>query len=264
MSSWQRLAWVMDLLEAALGPLLVTLGLFLTIGGLYSFTAEMLPRISVEDGPVLAALHGGIGCYLFLQMLVNHWQCIRTSPGDASLMPTIYEDEMACDYCNAPQPPRCTHCHTCQTCVLELDHHCVWMNNCIGAHNYRYFWLYLFFGWINCAHVAWVADGAMARIPRELSFEEKVLLQFPCVICVGLALALFSLWLVHVYLLLVGQTTLDLLRSEPLRKALTWTCMRRNVERVFGTQWWRTILVPSFEQRLEKRHRKPSHHLIAL
>lgn len=44
-----------------------------------------------------------------------------------------------CRKCQIMRPPRCRHCSNCNRCVLQMDHHCPWMNTCIGYNNYRYF-----------------------------------------------------------------------------------------------------------------------------
>ena len=49
-----------------------------------------------------------------------------------------------CKYCNEVKPLRTHHCSICDICVLKMDHHCPWINNCIGQNNQRYFLLFLF------------------------------------------------------------------------------------------------------------------------
>ncbi|XP_065860075.1 probable protein S-acyltransferase 12 isoform X2 [Euphorbia lathyris] len=48
-----------------------------------------------------------------------------------------------CNHCQNSKPPRCHHCSVCQRCVLKMDHHCVWVVNCVGACNYKFFLLFL-------------------------------------------------------------------------------------------------------------------------
>lgn len=46
-----------------------------------------------------------------------------------------------CDSCQSEVPAYSAHCPVCDVCVLGRDHHCVWVDNCIGVNNHRAFFL---------------------------------------------------------------------------------------------------------------------------
>uniref|UniRef100_A0A8C5QTT0 Palmitoyltransferase n=1 Tax=Leptobrachium leishanense TaxID=445787 RepID=A0A8C5QTT0_9ANUR len=56
----------------------------------------------------------------------------------------LYHRGKECHTCHLRKPARSKHCGVCGCCVHRFDHHCVWVNNCVGALNVRYFLVYLF------------------------------------------------------------------------------------------------------------------------
>lgn len=49
-----------------------------------------------------------------------------------------------CSICRTYKPPRTHHCSLCNRCYLKYDHHCAFLDTCIGFHNYKYFYQFLF------------------------------------------------------------------------------------------------------------------------
>ncbi|NWR72357.1 ZDH23 Palmitoyltransferase, partial [Centropus unirufus] len=50
-----------------------------------------------------------------------------------------------CAKCQLVKPARAGHCRLCGRCVRRLDHHCVWINSCVGEQNHQAFILALSF-----------------------------------------------------------------------------------------------------------------------
>jgi hypothetical protein len=44
-----------------------------------------------------------------------------------------------CPDCKLIKPPRARHCMKCNRCVDRFDHHCAWINICIGRNNLKFF-----------------------------------------------------------------------------------------------------------------------------
>lgn len=56
------------------------------------------------------------------------------------------------------QPMRAKHCQLCQHCVQRYDHHCPWIENCVGEKNHPLFIAYLSVQLVVLlwgGHVAW-------------------------------------------------------------------------------------------------------------
>lgn len=60
-------------------------------------------------------------------------------------IPSLFSDytKNECSKCKIPLIPRSKHCYVCDVCIEKFDHHCIWVNKCIGVKNYRYFLLFL-------------------------------------------------------------------------------------------------------------------------
>mmetsp|Transcript_23142 Transcript_23142/g.41335 ORF Transcript_23142/g.41335 Transcript_23142/m.41335 type:complete len:482 (-) Transcript_23142:581-2026(-) len=57
-----------------------------------------------------------------------------------------------CRRCQAFKPPRAHHCSICKRCIVKMDHHCPWVNNCVGIGNHKYFLLFIFYTCLSCLY----------------------------------------------------------------------------------------------------------------
>ena len=59
------------------------------------------------------------------------------------------EIENFCPRCLVKKEFKSLHCLICGKCVIEFDHHCFWVGNCVGKNNYNLFFTFLIFILIN-------------------------------------------------------------------------------------------------------------------
>lgn len=61
-----------------------------------------------------------------------------------------------CDKCFVVRTPRVHHCSVCKGCVMKMDHHCPWINNCVGQFNQKFFIQFCYYCFIGCMHAAYL------------------------------------------------------------------------------------------------------------
>ena len=67
----------------------------------------------------------------------------KPPPGDIKKF--INDTRKICLECVKRKPKRSYHCDICKVCIEQYDHHCTWINNCVGKHNIARFILFILF-----------------------------------------------------------------------------------------------------------------------
>lgn len=86
-----------------------------------------------------------------IMLWISYYLAIVTSAGSPPKEFRLPEQESLhqtfwrkwCSKCEQYKPERSHHCKACGTCVLRMDHHCPWTNNCIGYFNLPHFMRFL-------------------------------------------------------------------------------------------------------------------------
>lgn len=58
------------------------------------------------------------------------------------ILSKVHPCEM-CPECEVLRTPRSKHCAICNRCVERFDHHCPWINNCVGVNNHNSFLVFI-------------------------------------------------------------------------------------------------------------------------
>lgn len=54
-----------------------------------------------------------------------------------------FDPVLLCPDCEVIRTEKSRHCHVCNQCVERFDHHCPWINNCVGTNNHGVFLWFL-------------------------------------------------------------------------------------------------------------------------
>ncbi|XP_010540019.1 PREDICTED: probable protein S-acyltransferase 13 [Tarenaya hassleriana] len=165
-----------------------------------------------------------------------------------------------CRKCNQYKPPRCHHCSVCGRCILKMDHHCVWVVNCVGAMNYKYFLLFLFFTFLETTLVAvsllhvflvFFTDGD-TEIDTTISPGTLAVTFVAFVLNLAFALSILGFLIMHLMLVARNTTTIEAYEKKTTPNWRFDLGRKENFKQVFGTdkRYW---FVPAYTEDDMKR-----------
>ncbi|XP_038647038.1 palmitoyltransferase ZDHHC2 isoform X1 [Scyliorhinus canicula] len=168
-----------------------------------------------------------------------------------------------CDRCQLGKPDRCHHCSVCDKCILKMDHHCPWVNNCVGFSNYKFFFLFLAYSLLYCVFIAatdlqyfikfWMDEIPVKRLKEYWNglpdTQAKFHIMFLFFAAAMFSISLSSLFGYHCWLVSKNRSTLEafrapVFRNGPDKNGFSLGCSK-NMKQVFGDEkkYW---LLPIF------------------
>ncbi|KAH9932044.1 zf-DHHC-domain-containing protein [Epithele typhae] len=199
-------------------------------------------------------------------LLWNYRLCVITEPGHVpSTWRPDFQDEDGyevkkltrgpryCRSCENYKPPRAHHCRQCKRSYSFTDHHCPWVNNCVGYFNYGHFIRFLFFVDLACSYHAVMLTKRVLSASNAFWDEPSgteiifIVLNYATCIPVLLAVGIFSLY--QFYSLISNTTTIEgwekdkvatLVRRGRIHeiKYPYHLGMRKNIESMLGKNPW--------------------------
>ncbi|XP_040291893.1 palmitoyltransferase ZDHHC16 isoform X1 [Bufo bufo] len=249
-SLFEPVYWLVDHLTRWFGVVFVALVILLTSSIVLIVYLCVLPLIFQTYSTAWICWHLAYGHWNLILIVFHYYKAITTSPGYPPQVQKNIPSVAVCRKCIAPKPARTHHCSICKRCILKMDHHCPWLNNCVGHYNHRYFFSFCLFMTLGCIYCSISSrvmfQEAYATIqkmkhheaqrlqlagnetysqtpPPAFSFWERVFhkcIIYLWVLCSSVAVALGALTLWHAMLITRGETSIERHINKKERKRL--------------------------------------------
>ena len=257
-------------------PLLQLFYVALMAGGFYLFYNKSLPLV---PNPRLHIIHrynsyivmsGGLFIFV-LASFCDPGVITAANLHRFSRVPydkVLYEPRF-CRTCQVPRPARSKHCVICNKCVARFDHHCPWLNSCVGERNYRWFMLFLLYHSMLCFYSSYIHARIIEHLaldvhrldqahyydvtgtPQAVTVLQGVQYLFVHhnmtmaigIFCLVIGFALWGFWAYHMYLIWCGTTTNETFKWGDLKDELRHRMQRKQIER--GEKVTKRVEVPA-------------------
>lgn len=243
------LSQVMETVMFVIGIVMAAFATILIAVVTYSYFTMVLPSINAKWGLLAGQGLTVVGLWILGNILFNYYSAMMTGPGHApkemtreAMSAQLHDPELRegnhyryCKQCQAIKPMRSHHCGICKRCVLKMDHHCPWVNNCVGWRNQRYFILFLVYLWAGSGFFLLTGKDVVFKSLLGRSRSTLLLIATIMSLSAFFATSLFIMW--NIVLLATNKTTIEFWnvlldkrkRGHPYNLGL-----QRNFREVFG------------------------------
>lgn len=254
-TAFQPLFLLVDSSARWFGKVFVLAVIALTSSVVYIFHKHVILYLLETYSSAFCFAHLVYGHYLLVMIVFHYYKAVTTPPGKPPSQIDGVPIASICKQCITPKPPRTHHCSICKSCVLKMDHHCPWVNNCVGHLNHKYFMLFCIFMCLGTIYVSfsswqlfkdcfnpsqkwelikstllfWRKDKSPKTIEKVLlsdirhtcmgkshSYKSHVIYLWILCAVISFALGLLTSW--HMYLVSVGETSIEQLINKKERK----------------------------------------------
>ena len=255
-TAFQPLFLLVDSSARWFGKVFVLAVIALTSSVVYIFYKYVILYMFDTYSNLYTALHLMYGHYLLMMIMFHYYKAVTTPPGKPPSQIDGVPIASICKQCITPKPPRTHHCSICKNCCLKMDHHCPWINNCVGHFNHKYFMLFCIFMCLGTIYVSfsswqlfkdcfnpsekwelikstfmfWNRDqpsGAFEKVlvtevlqhtctGKTHSYKSYVIYLWILCTVISFALGLLTSW--HIYLVSMGETSIEQLINKKERK----------------------------------------------
>ncbi|CAM1329535.1 ZDHHC2 (predicted) [Pycnogonum litorale] len=176
-----------------------------------------------------------------------------------------------CEKCHHIKPDRAHHCSMCGVCVLKMDHHCPWVNNCVSFTNYKFFALFLGYALLYCLYISMTSLQFFILFWKHGlsgSGDGRFHILFLFFVSIMFVISLVSLFGYHCFLVCVNRSTLESFRAPIFRMGPDKNGYNLgyylNFVEVFGSvksKWFLPVITCSgdgIRYRMRSQHHPPS------
>uniref|UniRef100_A0A8C5M6E6 Palmitoyltransferase n=1 Tax=Leptobrachium leishanense TaxID=445787 RepID=A0A8C5M6E6_9ANUR len=214
---------------------------------------------------IYSTINGILFNMLAFMALASHFRAMITDPGAVpkgnatkefieSLQLKPGQVVYKCPKCCSIKPDRAHHCSVCKRCIRKMDHHCPWVNNCVGENNQKFFVLFTMYISLISLHALMMVGMHFLYCFEEdwtkcSSFSPPTTVILLILLCFeGLLFLIFTavMFGTQVHSICSDETGIEQLKKEERRwaKKTKWMNLKAVFGHPFSIDWLSPLAIP--------------------